>query len=139
PAPVPAPAPVPVPAPAAAKVPSSPPSTPRKAGDPGYHPAVLHPMTPSTKAAATNGSTPGERPTSPFGSLSKKGGHGRAASGSVSSVKHARAASVSSTASGRKKVGFFDKVRGEAKIVMGKLEHKKDKVEAGKRILHGED
>jgi hypothetical protein len=136
------PAPAPAPVPAAAKVPSSPPSTPRKAGDPGYHPAVLHPMTPSTKAAAANGSAPAanhERPTSPFGSLSKKGGHGRAASGSVSSSKHNRAASVSSTASGRKKVGFFDKVRGEAKIVMGKIEHKKDKVEAGRRILHGED
>ncbi|KAF7982672.1 hypothetical protein HWV62_27145 [Athelia sp. TMB] len=119
----------PAPAPAAEKK-ATPPSTPRKAGDPGYHPALLHPMTPPATPAATF-STPTPdvgkgRPTSPFGSIGKKSGH-------------QRAPSMNSTASGKKKVGFFDKVRGEAKIVMGKIEHKKEKVEAGKRILHGED
>ena len=123
----------PTPAPAAEKKAATPPSTPRKAGDPGYHPALLHPMTPPATPAATFSSTSAStpdvgkgRPTSPFGSIGKKGGHNRAPS-------------MNSTASGKKKVGFFDKVRGEAKIVMGKIEHKKEKVEAGKRILHGED
>ncbi|KZP07202.1 hypothetical protein FIBSPDRAFT_1053102 [Athelia psychrophila] len=90
---------VPAPAPAAAKVLLSPPSIPRKAcsGGPVYHLAVLQPMTPNTKAAAAIGSSPAvthERPTPLFGSLSKKGGHGCAPSGSISSGKHNCAASV---------------------------------------------
>jgi len=45
---------------------------------------------------------------------------------------------ASSTEGGRKKVGFLDKVRGEAKVIVGKIEHK-EKVEERKRILRGED
>jgi hypothetical protein len=123
------------PAPAAAAAPVTP-SKPTEGkekdtrADRGYHPAELHPYTPKTSGTTSN-------PTSPFfdrspsSSLREKHGH-----------VHHRTVSNASHESGsmrRKKVGFFDKVRGEAKVIVGKIEHKKEKVEEGKRILHGED
>jgi len=107
--------------------------------DRGYHPAELHPYTPnasSTASGITSASSSPRHPsltrnTSPSTSTKDKHGH-----------VHQRTVSTSSVGSGsprRKKVGFFDKVRGEAKVIVGKIEHKKEKVEEGKRILHGED
>lgn len=107
--------------------------------DRGYHPAELHPYIPnaSSTASGTTGASSSSqysslsRNTSPSTSTKEKHGH-----------VHQRTVSTSSTGSGsprRKKVGFFDKVRGEAKVIVGKIEHKKEKVEEGKRILHGED
>ena len=107
--------------------------------DRGYHPAKLHPYIPnaSSTASGTTGASSSSQHTSlshntsPSASTKEKHGH-----------VHQRTVSTSSTGSGsprRKKVGFFDKVRGEAKVIVGKIEHKKEKVEEGKRILHGED
>lgn len=47
--------------------------------------------------------------------------------------------SGSLTSSGRKKVGFFDKVKGEAHVIVGKIEHKQEMIDKGKKILHGDD
>jgi len=108
--------------------------------DRGYHPAELHPYIPNASSTASASGTTGassssqhtslSRNTSPSASTKEKHGH-----------VHQRTVSTSSVGSGsprRKKVGF-DKVRGEAKVIVGKIEHKKEKVEEGKRILHGED
>jgi hypothetical protein len=107
--------------------------------DRGYHPAELHPYIPNasstvtatTSASLTSHPTSSLHSTSPSASMKDKHGH-----------VHQRTTSITSVGSGsprRKKVGFFDKVRGEAKVIVGKIEHKKEKVEEGKRILHGED
>jgi hypothetical protein len=73
--------------------------------------------------------------TSPSASLREKGhDYGHFHKRTTSTVSQG-----SGSVHGRKKVGFFDKVRGEAKVIVGKIEHKKEKVEEGKRILHGED
>jgi hypothetical protein len=87
--------------------------------DGGYHPAELHPYISPTQPSTS---------LSPSSSMREKLGH-----------VHKRTASSASSSSRRKKVGFFDKVRGEAKVIVGKIEHKKEKVEEGRRILHGED
>ena len=109
--------------------------------DRGYHPAELHPYIPHAPSTPSNNLSPQPAPPSspldrsPSSSLREKLGHGH---GHV----HQRTVSNASGESGsmrRKKVGFFDKVRGEAKVIVGKIEHKKEKVEEGKRILHGED
>ncbi|KAF7979631.1 hypothetical protein HWV62_41585 [Athelia sp. TMB] len=144
------------PAPAAEKVAETPapapaapqktlPSTPRKASDPGYHPAEPY----SKTTADSNGSSSSfdvgkDRPMPPLGSIGKKGGllnRTPSMSSTASGKKKGwlnRTPSVSSTASSKRKVGFLDKVRGEAKIVMGKIEHKQEKIEAGRRIRYGE-
>lgn len=61
-------------------------------------------------------------------------GHRHKRTSSTASVS-----SVSTQGGGRKKVGFFDKVKGETKVIIGKMEHKPEKVEEGKKILRGED
>jgi len=122
----------------------------RTSSHPDYHPSILHPMTPrSNTITGTNTPSPRfdttkNRPASPFGSIRKKREQ-LVRTPSVSSTgsskkkgRLTRSPSLDSSASGKKKVGFLDKVRGEAKIVMGKIENKQEKVEAGKRILHGE-
>lgn len=53
------------------------------------------------------------------------------------SPKSATTASVTDSPKERR-VSFLHKVRGEAKIIAGKMSGKEDKVEEGKRILHGE-
>ncbi|KAF7978471.1 hypothetical protein HWV62_45595 [Athelia sp. TMB] len=133
------------PAPAPAAPQKTLPSTPRKASDPGYHPAEPY----SKTTADTNGSSSSfdvgkDRPVPPLGSIGKKGGllnRTPSMSSTASGKKKGwlnRTPSVSSTASSKRKVGFLDKVRGEAKIVMGKIEHKQEKIEAGRRIRYGE-
>ena len=44
---------------------------------------------------------------------------------------------TSSGGSSKKKVGFMSKLKGEIKVLSGKLDNDKDKVEAGKRMMHG--
>ncbi|ORX40752.1 hypothetical protein BD324DRAFT_18808 [Kockovaella imperatae] len=44
---------------------------------------------------------------------------------------------TSSGGSSKKKVGFMSKLKGEIKVISGKLDHDKEKVEAGKRMIHG--
>jgi hypothetical protein len=112
-------------------------------GDRGYHPAELHPYTPHAPSTPSNNLSPQPASSSspldrsPSASLREKHGHGHG-----HFHVHQRTVSNASGESGsmrKKKVGFFDKVRGEAKVIVGKIEHKKEKVEEGKRILHGED
>ena len=66
-------------------------------------------------------------------SMREKGTHGHFHKWTASTVSQG-----SGSVHGCKKVGFFDEVRGEAKVIIGKIEHKKELVDAGKRILHGE-
>ena len=44
----------------------------------------------------------------------------------------------SSTGDKTKKTGFMAKMKGEAKILLGKVEGKSDKVEEGKKMKSGE-
>lgn len=80
--------------------------------DTGYHPAKMFP--PPTGERADQ-SQPGS-PVSPTSTAT---------------------ANVSDSPKERR-VGFLHKVRGEAKIIAGKVSGKEDKVEEGKRIIHGE-
>jgi hypothetical protein len=143
PAPTPTPAPAPAPAPAPTSTPTTAPTTPSKPkdirSDTGYHPALLHPYTPdgSSPTSGTFFPTSSTHDTSPSASIREKHSHGHERGHGVG--KRESTASFGSGSTGRKKVGFFDKVRGEAKVIVGKIEHKQEKVEKGKRILHGED
>ncbi|KAG0701656.1 hypothetical protein DFH29DRAFT_925718 [Suillus ampliporus] len=82
--------------------------------DTDYHPAKLHP--PRTGESADLA---------------------EAQSGSPVSSTSAPAASMSDSPKDRR-VSFLDKVRGEAKIIVGKMSGKEGKVQEGKRIMHGE-
>lgn len=78
-----------------------------------YHPAKLHPLRAgdSTSQAEVQPDTP----VSP-------------ASAPPTSVRES---------SKERRVSFLDKVRGEARIFAGKITGKEDKVEEGKRMVHG--
>ncbi|KAG1809083.1 uncharacterized protein BJ212DRAFT_1484575 [Suillus subaureus] len=82
--------------------------------DSDYHPAKLHPprAAESTDQAAV-------QPDSPVSPAS------------------APPASVTDNSKERR-VSFLDKLRGEAKVIAGKMTGKENKVEEGKRIIHGE-
>jgi hypothetical protein len=116
------------------------PATPLKATaiDRGYHPAELHPRSASYSSVSFSptATTLHSNNTSPSPSMKEKG-HSYFRKRTDSS--HSTASQESGSMRGRKKVGLFDKVRGEAKVIVGRLERKKEKVEEGKRILHGED
>ncbi|KAH9942861.1 hypothetical protein B0H21DRAFT_749773 [Amylocystis lapponica] len=80
-----------------------------------YHPAKLHPVTNGAPAQSHEGTQ-------------------------ASSETHDAAARRDSLSETHKKVGFMGKMRGEAKILLGKVEGKsgKDKVEEGRKIKAGE-
>ncbi|KAG1750545.1 uncharacterized protein EDB91DRAFT_1045900 [Suillus paluster] len=66
-------------------------------------------------------------------------GADQAESQSGSPVSLTSAPSASETNSPKeRRVSFLDKVRGEAKIIAGKMSGKEGKVQEGKRIMHGE-
>jgi hypothetical protein len=134
----------PAPTPAPAPAPTTP-SKPTSRPDGQYHPALLHPMTasysPSTFVSPPSKSPAGSIKSKKEGDKEKHGlhhtfsfGHRHKRTSSITS-----ASSVSTQGGGRRKVGFFDKVKGETKVIIGKIEHKPEKVEEGKRILRGED
>ncbi|TCD70307.1 hypothetical protein EIP91_003936 [Steccherinum ochraceum] len=103
--------------------------------DTNYHPADLHP------GSSDPSSTKPQQPSSETGQglgaseASKKEG--------VSEKAHERSGTQSSSSSkdaGKKKVGFMEKMKGEAKVLLGHLEGGKkgeEKVEEGKRIKSG--
>ncbi|KAG2344822.1 hypothetical protein BDR05DRAFT_961225, partial [Suillus weaverae] len=82
--------------------------------DTDYHPAKLHP--PRVGESTSQAETHHDSPVSPVS---------------------APPASVTGSPKERR-VSFLDKLRGEAKIIAGKMIGKEDKVEEGKRIMHGE-
>jgi len=43
--------------------------------------------------------------------------------------------SHSQASAGKTKSGFMDKIKGEIKVLSGKLEHKQEKVDEGKRMM----
>lgn len=110
-------------------------STSQETGyDTDYHPADLHPA----------GSQPADTEESgqalSASEASKKDG--------VSEKSHERTSTTSSVGTGtstsgkegKKKVGFMDKMKGEAKVLLGHLERGKkgeEKVEEGKRMKSG--
>ncbi|KAK7682297.1 hypothetical protein QCA50_014500 [Cerrena zonata] len=112
-----------------------------------YHPAELHPPTsksttsddPTSKGASeaqTKVPVPDEQNTridQTTGKPSKKG----------HTDKRDEEITPSPTSShlggeGKKKVGFMEKMKGEAKMLIGKVEGKHDKVEEGRRMKTGE-
>jgi hypothetical protein len=82
--------------------------------DTDYHPAKLHP--PRDGESTSQAKAQPESPVSPVS---------------------APPASVTDSPKERR-VSFMDKLRGEAKIIAGKMTGKDDKVVEGKRIMHGE-
>lgn len=78
-----------------------------------YHPAKLHP--PRVVESTSQAEVQSESPVSPASAPP--------ASVADSPKEH--------------RVSFLDKLRGEAKIIAGKMSGKDDKVEEGKRIMHG--
>lgn len=76
-----------------------------------YHPAKLHPppVVESTTQADAQSDSPVSAPPTNVADSSKE-----------------------------RRVSFLDKLRGEAKIIVGKMSGKDDKVEEGKRIMHGQ-
>ncbi|KAL4244049.1 hypothetical protein ABKN59_010553 [Abortiporus biennis] len=88
-----------------------------------YHPAELHPLDKSKEAS---------KPTE-----AASEGHGAGESEQATGAKSKEAAASHEKA---KKVSFMEKMKGEAKILLGKVEGKKGeaKVEEGRKILKGE-
>ncbi|KAH8102746.1 hypothetical protein BXZ70DRAFT_929798 [Cristinia sonorae] len=113
--------------------------------DTDYHPAQLHPK-PSTPSHQTDPSAPDHQKlastTTGVTDTSRKEGVSEKAQ--ESSPSHSKEPSATSTSSssggGKKKVGFMEKMKGEAKVLLGHLEGGKkgeEKVEEGKRIKTG--
>ncbi|KAF7973744.1 hypothetical protein HWV62_14324 [Athelia sp. TMB] len=135
---------------------------PLTADDPDYQLSESHLDTPGFQNivggddSASTVDTGCDHPTAPIDSISKKRGlfnrisnKSNTSLGTKSLFNFKRTPNVSntslgkkswsSTASGTKKVKLYDKVRGETKIVVGKVGRKPEKVEEGRRILRGED
>lgn len=84
--------------------------------DTEYHPAKLHPPPVEVGESTSQAKAQPDSPVSPASAPP--------ASVADSSKEH--------------RVSFLDKLRGEAKVIAGKMTGKEDKVEEGKRIMHGE-
>ncbi|KAH7920434.1 hypothetical protein BV22DRAFT_803002 [Leucogyrophana mollusca] len=89
--------------------------------DMDYHPAKLHPP-PAVGDGTGTSSESAPSQSSPTAATGPRG---------ESSISAANGGSP-------KKVGFFTKVKGEAKIIAGKMSGKEGKIEEGKKVLHGE-
>lgn len=94
--------------------------------DTNYHPADLHP-------APTN-----PNPTSSSNSAKADDAESRPTESRHESAASDSPSNTASPATKAKKAGFMDKMRGEAKVLLGKIEHKQEKVEAGQRMKAGE-
>ncbi|KAF7982900.1 hypothetical protein HWV62_25160 [Athelia sp. TMB] len=153
---------IPVPASTATEKPLPNIPGPLTADDPDYQLSGSHLETPGFQNivggddSASTVDTGYDHPTAPIDSTSKKRGlfnrisnKSNTSLGTKSLFNFKRTPNVSntslgkkswsSTASGTKKVKLYDKVRGETKIVVGKVGRKPEKVEEGRRILRGED
>jgi len=98
--------------------------------DTNYHPAALHPQTQTTGEAAPSAEPQGAATKGDATKEdNKEGGQGISTTGD----KVTGGEKV-------KKAGFLDKMRGEAKVLMGKMEGKKgvEKVQEGRKMKAGE-
>ncbi|KAG6861507.1 hypothetical protein C0995_015622 [Termitomyces sp. Mi166 len=87
--------------------------------DPGYHPAELHPLDPKFKQDSVS-KVPSDTDTNT----------NRRSSASTQSEGH------SSTSSGeRRKVGLMSRMKGEVKVLSGKLSHNEKKIQAGRQMM----
>ncbi|KAG1897242.1 uncharacterized protein F5891DRAFT_541593 [Suillus fuscotomentosus] len=84
--------------------------------DSDYHPAKLHPPPIQVGERTSQAKAQPDSPMSPASAPP--------ASVADSSKEH--------------RVSFLDKLRGEARVIAGKMTGKEDKVEEGKRMMHGE-
>ncbi|EGO28896.1 hypothetical protein SERLADRAFT_459773 [Serpula lacrymans var. lacrymans S7.9] len=106
-----------------------------------YHPSDLHPASGDETKGADNDTalkSPGEG--SHFAGDSEDGDIASHEGMRETSIDHGKGDSqeVASADKGGKRVSFLKKMKGEAKIIAGKVSGKEGKVEAGKRVLHGE-
>lgn len=93
-----------------------------------YHPAQLHPPPAGASAVEYKDGGASAAATSP-----------QAEQEPTTNANDTPAASKSSTSGSiGKKVGFMAKVKGEAKIIAGRMSGKEEKVEEGKRMMHGD-
>ncbi|KAG6893950.1 hypothetical protein C0992_008037 [Termitomyces sp. T32_za158] len=89
--------------------------------DPGYHPAALHPVDPKFQEK--------ERERHQSASYASA-----AAAGGEASRRSPESGQSSSSSGERKKPGFMKKVKGEVKVISGKLSHNEKKIEEGKQL-----
>ncbi|KAG6882900.1 hypothetical protein C0993_008735 [Termitomyces sp. T159_Od127] len=87
--------------------------------DPGYHPAALHPVDPKFQQREH-----GEKSAS----------YASAAAGGEASRRSPESERSSNSSGERKKTGFMKKVKGEVKVISGKLSHNERKIEEGKLL-----
>jgi len=91
--------------------------------------AVKEPTSPTTTTSPTTASaaaTPASPVTKTSAGASTEKGHRRSSS------------NASSGSNGKKKVGFMNKLKGEIKVIGGKIAHDDKKVQEGERLKHGE-
>ncbi|KAI0820556.1 hypothetical protein BC628DRAFT_1330201 [Trametes gibbosa] len=98
--------------------------------DTEYHPADLHPASAETRA---DPASEGEESSGAVQTDAQRPSH--QASNASEGAKSQGSGDSSVKA---KKAGFMDKMRGEAKVLLGKIEHKPEKVEQGQRMKAGE-
>ncbi|KAI0632566.1 hypothetical protein C8Q77DRAFT_1158058 [Trametes polyzona] len=98
--------------------------------DTDYHPAELHPRSdaPANPASAGEKSLGATQADAQRPPEQARPPHQAASTGSGASGGGEKA----------KKAGFMDKMKGEAKVLLGKIEHKQEKVEEGQRLKAGE-
>lgn len=97
--------------------------------DEGYHPAKLHPMDEKYAKKIEAETHPEHKPVDTPAAAH----HGE--SGSIASGV---SGSTTSDGTPKKKPGFMAKLKGEAKIISGKLGHNEAKIEEGRKIMHGD-
>ena len=96
-----------------------------------------------TKATTTTPATTATSATTPASPVTKTSAGAAAAgttgAGATAEKGHQRTGSNASTGSnGKKKVGFMSKLKGEIKVIGGKIAHDEKKVQEGERLKHGE-
>lgn len=117
---------------------------------PGTYPAADHGAPTTTAAAAahepispasTNSPLTPKSPATKIkddSAIAEHNGNGNGNGHHQPETSHRRTGSTASTGSnGGKKVGFLKKLKGEIKVISGKIGHDNEKVEEGERIKHG--
>jgi hypothetical protein len=117
---------------------------------PGTYPAANHGAATTTATAAyhepvspasTNSPLTPKSPATKIkddSAIAEHNGNGNGNGHHQPETSHRRTGSTASTGSnGGKKVGFLKKLKGEIKVISGKIGHDNEKVEEGERIKHG--
>jgi hypothetical protein len=96
------------------------------------------PATPSKTTGASSGSAIADSPGIKTTSLSK-GQNGTSSSpvAKSSAVDDGHRRTGSASSNGKKKAGFMNKLKGEMKVISGKIGGDEAKVQAGERLKHG--